>query len=209
MLYNPKHFHPASQDAAFRLIEEYPFATVIAHSPENNFVAHLPIVVEPNSGSRNPQRLLAHVAKPNRQWQVFAEDPTALIIFHGPDHYISPTWYAEHDVPTWNYAVVHVQGRVRIVQDSSGIERILSIMTDKFESGPNGWKFALPADLNSAESLAAAIVGLEIEIIKIEAKFKLGQNRSAADRSGIKTELSQRGDERGLRMLDLMEQNGV
>src|SRR6185312_6375986 len=114
-------------------------------------------------------------------WQHWADAPEVLCIFQGPHAYISPSWYmAKVAVPTWNYATVHVTGHARVETDPAVVRRILADTTAKHEAGlPQPWKLELPEDY--MERMTKAIVGFSVEITRMEAKFKLGQNRSAED----------------------------
>lgn len=199
-MYLPKHFS-VDPDQARQLISEYPFATLIAiaddHSP---FVNHLPLILQRDS-------LLGHMAKNNPQWRHFQKNPNVTVLFHGPHTYITPKWYTSgRDVPTWNYAVVHVRGQVKLIEDAPGITEILKTLTFKFESDtPKQWDFSLPKDLESPIALSSAIVGFEIQIVELQAKFKLSQNRPPQDLSGIKDGLAQRSDEMSAKIKALME----
>src|SRR3989338_3000102 len=121
------------------------------------------------------------MARRNPQWQHFQSEQEILITFHGPHTYVTPTWYVENDVPTWNYVVAHAYGKAKAVDDYDGIIKILQKMTAKFESGKTAWNFSIPEDLQGA-NLTNAIIGFEITVTQIEGKFKLSQNRSEADR---------------------------
>ena len=121
------------------------------------------------------------MARANRHWQLFHEKEEALVIFNGPHAYISPNWYvAEVAVPTWNYVTVHVYGIPKIMETDAELGAVLDETVKKHEAGlPNPWTPHLPDELKA--KLHQAIVGFRIEITRIEAKFKLGQNRSKED----------------------------
>jgi transcriptional regulator len=120
------------------------------------------------------------MARANAQWQNFVPEREVLCIFHGPHAYISPSWYVmQHTVPTWNYAAVHVYGRPTIV-DSAELKQIVYDTTANHESSmPQPW--TLPLSEHEVDAMAKAIVGFKIDITRVEAKFKLGQNRSSED----------------------------
>ena len=120
------------------------------------------------------------MARANEQWKQFATGDEVLCIFHGPHAYISPSWYEQqHTVPTWNYAVVHVYGKPSLV-DEAELKQIVLDTTTKFESGmPQPW--TIPLSENETAQMLKAIVGFKIDIVRVEAKFKLGQNRSRED----------------------------
>src|SRR6185295_14409032 len=127
-----------------------------------------------------------------------------LVIFNGPSTYVTPRWYRDPlNVPTWNYAVVHAQGVPSLVEDFEGIRSILVQTTERFESGSaKPWTLDLPRDFEA--QLVGAIVGFKIPLERIEAKFKLSQNRSPADREGVLQDLRERTDEMSRKILGLM-----
>lgn len=200
-MYLPKHFE-VSDVEALRLIDAEPFATLVAQDAGSPFVSHLPLVMAKDE----PTRLYGHMARRNHQWEVFRSEPSVLAIFHGPHTYVTPTWYVAHDVPTWNYAVVHVEGKVRLLEQPRDLVRLLAIMTEKFEGkGPDAWRFRLPDDLAGEGVLAQAIVGFEIVVEKVTAKFKLSQNRVVEDRRNVMDGLAERGDAQSVGVRELMQ----
>jgi len=120
------------------------------------------------------------MARANDQWKQLTTGGEVLCIFHGPHAYISPSWYEQqHTVPTWNYAVVHVYGKPTLV-DEAELKQIVFDTTAKYESGmPKPW--TIPLSDREIDQMLKAIVGFKIEITRLEAKFKLGQNRSRED----------------------------
>jgi transcriptional regulator len=138
--------------------------------------------------------LLGHVARSNPQWR--DAETSALAIFTGPEHYISPSWYPakqEHGrvVPTWNYAAVHAYGVLRIHEDREWLRRLVTTLTETHEAQfEQPWSVAdAPADY--IEGLLKAIVGIEIRIDRLEGKWKMGQNRSDADREAAAERLQE------------------
>jgi transcriptional regulator len=129
------------------------------------------------------------MARANEQWRHFESGQEVLCIFHGPHSYISPSSYVmQETVPTWNYAVVHVYGMAKVVENAATLRKIVTDTTTKYESHrPVPWKITLPEA--ALEAMLNAIVGFTIQITRIEAKFKLGQNRSQADQSGMVRDL--------------------
>lgn len=202
-MYVPPAFRVENDDRALALVDEYPFATLIATENGRPSVNHLPLLLLRDPAGKH--RLIGHMAKKNPQWRLFEGGASAFAVFHGPHTYVTPTWYQEHDVPTWNYAVVHVAGRVRLVQDFKGLTQILGKLSARFESREKApWRFYLPDDLNDEAKLTGAIVGFEIEGLEIQAKFKLNQNRSEADQEGVRAGLAGRTDEMSLKVREMM-----
>jgi transcriptional regulator len=193
-LYTPESFRESDRSIAFDLIQAYGFATLVSGTPAEVVVSHLPMLLDkPASGQ---PRLLGHVARANRHWKHFDGREPALAIFHGPHAYVSPAWYANHpSVPTWNYAVVHVHGAPSVVgaEETWGILRRLR---EKYEARRREpWNAELPPDF-VADNLRA-IVGFQMPLDRLEAKFKLSQNKDEADRSGALAGLEREDDADG------------
>ncbi len=156
-------------------IQAHGFATLISNAGGETVASHLPVLFDEQANT-----LRSHMARANRQWKQFADGGEVLCIFHGPHAYISPSWYEQqHTVPTWNYAVVHVYGKPSLV-DEAELKQIVVDTTEKFESTmPAPWK--IPLSEQETAAMLKAIVGFRIEAVRVEAKFKLGQNRSRED----------------------------
>lgn len=165
------------------VIRDYPFAALItARAPEPQ-ISHLPLLF--HSAPRPNGELIGHMARANPHWRQFADGPT-LALFQGPHEYVSPSWYAEPEkaVPTWNYAVVHVYGRVELVVDRAATIAILHEMIERFESGrPAPWRLQLEG--RQLEAMVGAIVAFRMVIERVDTKLKLSQNRSAVDRQRV------------------------
>lgn len=116
-MYNPQLFKSADIDEAFELMDRNPFATVITVSDGKPLASHLSLTPKKVG---NQIELIGHLARANPHWKTF-EDSRATVIFHGPHTYITPTWYAENDVPTWNYSIVHIAGKIELVESHQGI----------------------------------------------------------------------------------------
>jgi transcriptional regulator len=181
-LYVPAHFEMRERAAAARLMHDHPFATLITPGAPMH-VSHLPLLLvhdcEPHG------TLLGHFARANPHWQAAAEVPS-LAVFHGPHAYVSPSWYSDpaRAVPTWNYAVVHAHGVLAIVDDPVETRAILDALVQRFENGREApWQFAMPP--RERDALVGAIVAFRLRIRRIDAKFKLSQNRSPQDRTRV------------------------
>jgi transcriptional regulator len=155
--------------------------------------------------------LRGHLSRANAQWKDFSEEIEALAIFSGPQHYISPTWYSEkmdmgRVVPTWNYAVVHAYGPLKIIEDQSWLRGHLESLTNIHEaSSPTPWKVA-DAPEEYVASQIRGIVGFEVAISRLEGKWKTSQNRSERDRVGVADGLKVLGTEESLAMRLLVEE---
>jgi transcriptional regulator len=163
-------------------IRSYGFATLITQAAGSPWASHLPLLLDASSDG---DRLRCHMARANEQWRHFASGEEILCIFHGPHAYISPSWYeAKIAVPTWNYAVVHVHGIPQVETDPAFMRKVLDDTVTQYESGMQvPWRMDFPEDTVAA--YMKAIVAFSVRITRVEAKFKLGQNRSAEDRAGM------------------------
>ena len=196
-MYVPSHNRVDDCEKINAFIQAYGFATVITERDGRPWASHLPVLLDEEAGL-----LRSHMARANEQWKHFSNGREVLCIFHGPHAYISPSWYAEqHTVPTWNYAAVHVYGAPTVVDDHDALEKIVVDTTEKYERlMPQPWK--LPLSRQEIDGMLKAIVGFTVAITRVEAKFKLGQNRSAEDREGTVRGLANSGH---LPSMDLAE----
>jgi transcriptional regulator len=190
-VYVPKHFAAPSDAAVAELLARHGAADLITATEDGLLATLLPFIYDPDRGERGV--LLGHVARNNDQWRRPAIGP-ALVIVRGPDAYVSPTWYAskaEHGrvVPTWNYVTAHVYGDLIVHDDVDWLSALVRRLTEKHESGMTPqWSVDDAPEPYIAGQLRA-IVGLELAITRVEAKWKLSQNRSAADAEGVVTAL--------------------
>ncbi len=199
-MYLPPQFEEKSEDKALQLIKDNPFATLISAHKGEPLINHFPLVL---NGSTT---LLGHMSAHNPHAGALTVGDCVTAVFHGPHTYITPKWYPSGGVPTWNYAVVHAHGRIRFVREFEPLVELLRTMTEAFEgAAPNPWPFALPDDLSPPEVLTHSIVGFQIEIVSLEAKFKLSQNRTSEDKAGVMRGLATRPDEMSQRVRIMME----
>lgn len=181
-MYLPAQFQERDTRRLEAFLETHGFATLVSSVQGAPFASHLPLLFE--RGANTSGKLLGHMARANPQWQEFEQAQTVLAVFHGPHAYVSPSWYRATGVPTWNYAVVHVYGRARLIEDQATLRSVIERLTAYYEAhNPDPWRIDLPDD--RYRDLLDKIVGFEIDILRMEAKFKLSQNRSDADREGV------------------------
>ena len=176
-LYTPPHFRADDPGELLAFIQRYAFATLVTGGAGGLSASHIPLLAERDGGGR--VRLRGHLARGNAQWQALEGAAGVLAIFHGPHGYVSPGWYQQHpSVPTWNYAVVHAHGRARLM-DEAELHELVIELSNAYEAGrPKPWRAGeLPADYASA--MLKNIVGFEVEVERLEGKFKLSQNRPA------------------------------
>jgi transcriptional regulator len=187
-MYLPRHFEETDPAVIHALVRAHPFATWALVGADGELqVNHLPLMLDAERGANGT--LVGHVARANPAWRA-AAGGRSVLVFQGPETYITPSWYAskaEHGkvVPTWNYAVVHAHGVVRTIEDKPGLLALVSRLTDTHEAArAKPWQVGdAPADY--VEQMLGAIVGIELEVQRWEGKWKVSQNRSAADRQGV------------------------
>jgi transcriptional regulator len=188
-MYIPRSFAESDRDALHGFIERHPLGALVTASVTHGFFAtHLPLLLDREQGPFGV--LQGHVARANPHHELAASGESALVIFSGPDAYVTPSWYPskqEHGkvVPTWNYIAVHATGVLRFNDDRDFLMAHLDRLTDRHEASQSHPWAMHDAPLDYLEQLARATVGVEIEITSLEGKFKLSQNRSAADAHGV------------------------
>lgn len=184
-MYLPPPFAAPAPADMLRLIRAHPLGMLVAQTGDGLEAVHVPFLFDTGRNA-----LLAHVARANPFWSQVADGAGILVVFRGAHGYISPNWYpskaeTHRHVPTWNYEVVHVHGRLRIRDDARFVRGVVAGLTRAHEAGqPVPWKMGdAPGDY-LADNLAQ-IVGLEVEISRMEGKSKLSQNREARDFEGV------------------------
>ena len=186
-MYVPRHFAEERIDVLHHAIEQTGLATLVSVGANGLIASHLPMVLDRGSGAYGS--LYGHVARGNPHWRDFDASVQALVIFLGPDAYISPNWYAtkaEHGrvVPTWNYLTVHAYGTLRTYDDPVRLRAHVERLTQRHESNrPDPWQVS-DAPEEFIDGLLKGIVGLEVPIERIEGKWKMSQNRPEVDKLG-------------------------
>lgn len=193
-MYIPKHFEQTDDATLWDFVTAHSFGALLTVAGGRPFVSHLPFLCD-----RGARTLHCHMARANPQWQQLAASSRVLAIFAGPHGYISPTWYTEPGVPTWNYAVVHAHGEARVVDDADHARRHVEALAAKYEQGR-----AAPWSPDYDTRRLTGIVGIEIRVDDLEGKFKLSQNRSAADRAGVVAQLMASGRDNDVELAHLM-----
>jgi len=184
-MYIPKHNEETRVDVLHGLIHTHPFAALVVPGADELSVTHIPFILDAADGEFGMLR--AHVARANPVWQQLQGKSVA--IFQGPHAYISPNWYPskqEHHkvVPTWDYAVVHVHGHVRAIEDAEWLLNFVGRLSDVHEaSQPKPWSTA-EAPRDYLDRLVERIVGIEMTIVRLEGKWKAHQRAPAADKLG-------------------------
>ena len=188
-LYVPKAHRVDDRAFLHDFMDEYSFVDLVTSSPSLR-ITHIPVILDRTAGVYG--KILGHISRQNPQGHAFDGRQTGVIVFRGPHGYISPTWYAKTDVvPTWNFAVVHATGRLRAITEKDALHDLLARLIDKFEGNQgSGYDFSKLPD-NYVSSLMGGILGFEMQIESLEGKFKLGQERSDADKQGVLEHLRQ------------------
>jgi transcriptional regulator len=194
-MYVPTHF-TADDQAVQDLLHQHGAADLITATEQGLIATLLPFVYDPHVGAHGA--LLGHVARNNDQWRLPVHGE-AMVIVRGPDAYITPSWYAtkaEHGrvVPTWNYVTAHVYGHLHVHDDLAWLDDLVRRLTTEHEAGREHPWSVDDAPPTFITGQLRAIVGVEVRITRVEAKFKLSQNRSAADIDGVIRGLRQQGD---------------
>lgn len=189
-MYVPEHFRVEDQATAIAFMRANPFAILVSTTDDGPFATHVPVVIRETAGQTT---IRGHVAKANPHWRYLEEQPHCLMIFHGPHSYISPTNYATREnVPTWNYGAVHAYGEARTFSEPSDLLNMLHDLIPTFEAAyAEQW-----ANLSEPyrSRMLSHIVGFEIEVTKLEVKFKLSQNRTRDEQQNVIDSLSRAND---------------
>lgn len=193
-MYLPPHFTETDIAALHALMRAHDFALLIAARGGMPEAAHLPFLLDPERGPRGT--LIAHMARANTLWRAFDGAAEVLVVFQGPHAYVSPRWYEDGGagaVPTWNYAAVHAYGVPRLIEGEVRTREILARLAATYEAG-NSPPWTLESAPKTVANMLPGIVAFEIPIARLEGKWKLSQNRSAADRAGVVSALSESSD---------------
>ena len=198
-MYLPAHFNETRSEELHGLISRHPLGALVVNGPEGLDANHLPFEFIAEAGGQGS--LIAHVARANSFWKDVSDGADALVIFRGEHAYVSPSWYpSKHEthrhVPTWNYRVVHVNGKVRIRDDERFVRGVVARLTRTHEGRTGAaqpWKMTDSAS-EYIDRMLGAIVGIEIEITRMVGKWKVSQNRDERDRVGAAEELRKRGE---------------
>ena len=204
-MYTPRHFASSDLAELDRLMREHPFATLITVADGAPFVAQIPVLYE-RQGSEVLVR--GHWSRANPQWR---HAPAATLLLHGPQAYVSPSWYPDKEsaarVPTWNYVAAQLTGQLDIVEDEGGLASIVSDLSDRFEAEVGSdWRFEFERE--DLRSQLRGIVGFRFRPERIEIKLKLSQNHPLANRIAVAEALAKGGHEQravAARMRALLE----
>ncbi|MBC3909274.1 FMN-binding negative transcriptional regulator [Undibacterium umbellatum] len=210
-MYMPSHFSEERIEVLHALIQAHPLAALVSLQDGELEANHIPFLISAPTAEAPHGVLRCHVARNNPVWQSAASSQDALLIFQGAQAYISPRWYEEKQrsgsvVPTYNYAVVHAHGPMRIVEDRQEFLRLLSDLSDNFERKfDQPWKVS-DAPAEYVDRMMDMIVGIEIPVRRISGKWKTSQNKSTQDRVNMVDGLREKQDPASHALADVMEQ---
>lgn len=211
-MYQPPHHREDRLEVQHALIKAHPLGLLVTLGSTGLTANPIPFVLDESASPLGT--LKAHLSRANAQWRDFDPSQEALVVFQGVEAYITPSWYEakrEHHkvVPTWNYVMVQAYGRMRLMDDPEWLRRQIDALTAAHEAAqPEPWAVTdAPADFVAAQ--LKGIVGVEIEITRIEGKWKVSQNRSEANRRGVSAGLRLSQDDASQQMADLVDAWGV
>ena len=201
-MYLPKHYAVTDRQQLHDFIKGNGFGILFSGNGPEPVASHLPFILDESAGEQGT--LLSHMAGANRQWR-HADGQQVLTVFQGPHTYVSPTWYQDPEtVPTWNYVAVHVYGILKVVQDQERIQNILARITDYYEASlPQPWQAEFTSEY--AQQMVKRIVAFEIEIDKMQGKWKLNQNHPEERRRRVVDVLKTMPDDNSRGIVTLME----
>jgi transcriptional regulator len=192
-MYQPAHFREDRIEVQHDLIRRHPLGLLVTAGPGGLTANHIPFLIYADDSGLGVLR--AHVARGNPQWRELSFVEECLVVFQGPQNYVTPSWYATKQetgkvVPTWNYITVHAWGRPRAIEDAAWLRRQIDDLTASQEK-----RRSPPWAVNDAPepfiaSQMKGIVGVEIPVARIEGKWKVSQNRPEADRAGVESGLA-------------------
>jgi transcriptional regulator len=195
-MYCPAHFAEPRIEILHALMRARPLATLVTLGPDGLDANHIPLLLDAAAGEFGMLR--GHLARANPLWRTLGTGDDVLAIFHGPQGYVTPGWYPSKAetgkaVPTWNYAVAHAHGRLRVIDDADWLRTQVGALTDQEEAtSASPWR-VMDAPADYIEKMLAAVVGVEIEITRLVGKWKTSQNQPRRNRDGVAAGLSARG----------------
>lgn len=208
-MYLPKHFAETDVAAMHALMRAHPLATVVHSGPQGLVANHLPLHL---SAEPAPNGCLqGHVARANPLWKEAVPDAQMLVIFNGPEHYISPSSYASKArdgrvVPTWNYVSVHAHGTLRVIDDAAWVAAQMQALTSTHEAGRAAPWSVEDAPADYIERMRMAVVGIEIVVSRLEGKWKVSQNQPAENQESLVAALEADDNEQSTTMARLIRQ---
>ncbi len=206
-MYQPPQFQEDRVPVMHDLMRTHPFATLISYASDGISANHVPLVLHQDGSDFGTLR--GHIAKANGLANNFDATVELLAVFQGPHHYVTPAWYPskkQHGkvVPTWNYAVVHAYGTLRVIDDADWLLAQVQSLTNLHEAGRDQQWAVSDAPPDYVEKMLKGITGLEIPISRLQGKWKVSQNKDDADREGVARGLKSEASSAATQMSDLI-----
>ena len=206
-MYDVKAFRETRIEVLHALIKAHPLATLVSTTAHGLEANHMPLLIDPEPAPFGTLR--GHVARTNPMWRTFDAGMDVLAVFQGSQGYITPSWYLTKAqtgkvVPTWNYAVVHAHGPLKVYEDAEWLRKLVTRLTESQESRREKPWHVTDAPADYINTMLKAIVGIEIPLRRLQGKWKMSQNRLPQDRDGVIEGLEAQGDAASLAMLDTL-----
>jgi transcriptional regulator len=200
-MYIPKLYREEDRARILEFLQQNNFPALVSHDGASLVATHLPVEIE--AGEKDKWTVFGHMSRANPQWKTFGEQEV-MLIFQGPHAYISPRWYDHINVPTWNYVMVHVYGRARLV-DGDELRSVLSRLVVRHEAQSSYRLESLPPDFVAKE--IKGVMGFAVEVQRIDAGYKLSQTRDDENHVNIIRELEKRSDDASKDVARAMREN--
>ncbi|MCM3728368.1 FMN-binding negative transcriptional regulator [Neobacillus cucumis] len=200
-MYIPKYFKVSNVDEIWDLVQKNSFGTIVTTEQGKPIATHLPLGLTKKG---DDSYITGHMAFGNPQWRTLETCDDVLVMFQGPNAYISSSWYSHENVPTWNYQAIHMYGKASLLEKNELIEE-LTVMLEKYEQhreNPVLWDQLSPELL---ENQLKGIVGFKIKVAEIQAAYKLSQNRNETDYINIIDKLQNEGNPNSKQIAERME----
>jgi len=211
-MYTPNHFNETRAELLHHLVRDHPLGLLVTLGAQGLDANAIPFLLDAEAG--RPGVLRAHVARANPVWREARTDMETLVVFQGPQAYVSPNWYPSKAdngkaVPTWNYITVHARGRLVVRDDAAWLRELVTRLTQRHEATQaKPWAVA-DAPPDYIDAMLRAIVGIEIPLDSLSGKWKVSQNHPAANREGVSHGLREQGDEQSLAMAAWIDRAGA
>ena len=199
-MYIPKLYREEDREKILDFLKQNNFPALVTHDGGKSIATHIPVEVERTED--DGLRVYGHMSRANPQWKSFGRQEV-LLIFQGAHTYISPRWYDHVNVPTWNYIMVHLYGKVRLVEGEE-LYSLMSRLVQKHEVQTSYSLEGLPQDFVQKEM--KGVVGFAVDVTQVDASYKLSQNRNDADHEKIVHELNRRGDDQSAGVAQAMRE---
>jgi transcriptional regulator len=196
-MYTPIHSKVENEAELLKFVKHHGFATLVSQVEGKLWATHLPLMLG------HDKKLLGHISRGNKQWRELDDNQEVMVIFQGPHAYISASWYDHENVSTWNYEAVHVYGKVRMQTEEELLDSLRQL-TNKYEKDSTHPVSVDTMSNKFVQSEIRGAVGFEIAIDRMEASYKLSQNRDEKNHANIVSELEKRGDENSVAVANEM-----